>query len=71
MKLGGNVLTMRHMQQTGNLADQMLFVLVKVGIGVGHNPQTFDQLNFLLLGTVIVQQRGEAVVVVARRRSLF
>ena len=36
VEFGGNVLTVSHVQKSGDLADQMVFIFVNMTIGIGH-----------------------------------
>src|SRR3990167_6588708 len=65
-QLGGDVLAVRHMQQSGHLVDGVVLVGIQVAVGIGHLPHGLDEMDLLLVREVVVERAGEAVVVIRR-----
>ena len=61
--LAANERRVRHVQQVGEFSDQVFLEFVDVVVGVRELPQAGDQLPFLLLAVVLVDQRGELVII--------
>ena len=62
---------MCHVQQARHLADQVVFIRIKLAVGISHLPHELHHLNFLRMREAVVHQAGETKVVVGALRGLF